>query len=251
MTEAPRVLIWWSTGAASYVAAKLALRQHPDALLVRCDTDNEDVDNYRFEADACRRLNRDITTIRSTEYRSVWDVWTRRKFIAGRKGAPCTSEMKVAPRLAFQRPHDLHVFGYTADRLDALRYKRMTETFFELHTWAPLIDNGVTKFGALAIVERDGLELPRSYAMGFPNANCLETGCGKATDPKYWALFRYHFPHRFDRTAALSRQLGARLTRIDGERRFIDEIPADHPMLDPIVPACDFLCAATDWDGDE
>lgn len=241
-----RVLIWWSTGAASYTAAMLALRQYPDALIIRCETDNEDADNYRFEADAIRRLNRPVTILKSDEYRDVWDVWEKRRFMSGPKGAPCTSEMKIAPRLAFQRPDDLHVFGYTADREDVARYERLRENFFELRTWAPLIDNGITKHGALAIVERDGLELPRSYGMGFPNANCLETGCVKATSPDYWSLFRRHFPTRFERTAALSRELGARLTRIHGERCFIDEIPADWPTLNPIVPACDFLCALTE-----
>ena len=243
-----RVLCWWSTGAASYVAAMLALRQYPDALIVRCETANEDEDNYRFEADVQRRLNRPITVLCSDEYASVQDVWDRRRFMAGPNGAPCTSEMKIAPRLAFQRPDDLHVFGYTADAPDVARYKRIQETFFEMHVAAPLIDSGITKHGALAIVERDGLTLPRSYAMGFPNANCLQTGCAKATSPDYWSLFRREFPDRFTATAARSRDLGARLTRIRGERCFIDEIPADWPVTSPIVPACDFLCALTDWD---
>lgn len=238
-----RVLIWWSTGAASYVAAKLALRQHPDALIVRCETNNEDEDNYRFEQDVMRRLNREITILQSSEYESVWDVWKRRKYIAGPNGAPCTGEMKVAPRIEFQRPDDLHVFGYTADKRDQQRFKNLKQNFFELKLSAPLIDAGITKAGTLAMVERDGLKLPRSYGMGFPCANCLKTGCGKATSPDYWSLFRKHFPDRFHRTAVYARSIGARLTRINGERMFIDEIPEDWPTLDPIAPVCDFLCA--------
>jgi len=42
--------------------------------------------------------------------------------------------------------------------------------------------------------------------------------------------------------AAYAREIGARLTRINDVRIFIDEIPADWPMTNPIVPACDFLC---------
>ena len=45
--------------------------------------------------------------------------------------------------------------------------------------------------------------------------------------------------------AALSRALGVKLCRINGERCFIDEIPEDQPTSDPIMPACDFLCAIT------
>ncbi len=239
-----RVLIWFSTGAASYVAARIALRDHPEALIVRCETNNEDEDNYRFERDALRLLNRPITILKSDEYESVSDVWERRKFIAGRRGAPCTGEMKVAPRVAFQRPHDIHVFGYTADAPDVDRFNRLRETFFELKVSAPLIDKGITKAATLAWTERDGLDLPRTYAMGFPNANCLETGCGKATSARYWSLFRKEFPDRFAKTAAQSRRIGARLTRINGVRAFLDEIPADYPTSKPIAPACDFLCAA-------
>ena len=247
-----RVLIWWSTGTASYVAAKLALKKYPDAIIVRCETANEDEDNYRFEQDVIRRLNRPITILKSEEYKSVPEVWERRKFMSGPRGAPCTGIMKIAPRIAFQLPTDKHIFGYTSDREDVLRFKRLKENFFELDVEAPLIDHGITKAGTLAIVEKDGLELPRTYAMGFPCANCLQTGCVKATSPDYWSLFRHHFPERFQQTAEMSRRIGARLTRIKNERIFIDEIPEDWPMLNPIAPACDFLCAISeDYWGDE
>jgi hypothetical protein len=243
-----RTLIWFSMGAASFVAAQIALRDSPDAVLVRCETHNEDPDNYRFEADAVRALNRPVTLIQSDEYSSVWDVWQKRRFMAGNGGAPCTSEMKIGPRLAFQRPDDVHVFGYTADKHDIKRFERLKENFFEIDARAPLIDAGITKAGTLALVERAGLRLPRSYAMGFPNANCLKTGCAKATSPDYWALYRQEFPDEFRRTAAYAREIGARLARIKDERVFIDEIPADWPTTNPIAPACDFLCALVELD---
>lgn len=244
----PRTLIWWSTGAASFVAAQLALRENPEAVIVRCETNNEDPDNYRFEADAMRRLNASVTLLKSGEYESVWDVWQKRRYMAGINGAPCTAEMKIAPRIAFQKPDDVHVFGYTADREDVERFERLKKNYFELKVRAPLIEHGITKAASLAMVERAGLKLPRSYAMGFPNANCLQTGCVKATSPDYWALYRKHFPENFARTAAYAREIGARLTRINGERRFIDEIPEDWPVRQPIVPACDFLCAIAEME---
>jgi hypothetical protein len=37
--------------------AQLMLREEPEAIVVRCETGNEDPDNYRFEADVMRRLN--------------------------------------------------------------------------------------------------------------------------------------------------------------------------------------------------
>lgn len=241
---APRVLAWVSGGAASVVAAKLAMSQYGESRveLVRCETGNEDPDNHRFEADACQWLGKTVTLLRSSNYASVWDVWQKRRYMAGIEGAPCTMEMKVEPRLAYQRPTDIHVFGYTADAADVRRFEKLRDTYFELDVRAPLIEAGITKAATLAMVERAGIKLPRSYAMGFPNANCLQTGCVKATSPDYWALYRHHFPDRFKRTAALSRELGARLVRVNGQRVFLDELPEDWPMREPTAPACDFLC---------
>ena len=237
-----RTIIWFSSGAASAVAAQLMLWRKPAAILVRCETSNEDPDNYRFEADVAALLGREITILHSEDYSDVWDVWQKRRYMAGNDGAPCTSEMKIAPRLAFQLPTDEHVFGYTCDKQDVRRFKQLKENYPELTVRAPLIEQGVSKRACLSLVQRWGVNLPRSYAMGFPNANCLGTGCSKATSPDYWSLYRHHFPDRFARTAAYSRQIGARLTRINDIRIFIDEIPKDWPMTNPIVPACDFLC---------
>ena len=218
------------------------LREEPDAILVRCETSNEDPDNYRFEADLVQFLGRPVLILKSGEYDSVWDVWEKRRYISGVNGAPCTAEMKIVPRLKFQRPSDIHVFGYTTDKRDIDRLSALCNNYPELTIKSPLIDRGITKAATLAMVESWGIALPRTYAMGFPNANCLQTGCCKATSPDYWSLYRHHFPENFARTASYSREIGARLTRIAGERRFIDEIPADWPMTAPIVPACDFLC---------
>jgi hypothetical protein len=220
------------------VAASLV----PDGELVRCETGNEDPDNLRFEADCERWLGRQVTLLKSSEYESVWDCWQRRRYMAGPDGAPCTMHMKVVPRLEYQRPDDIHVFGYSADAADVRRFEKLRDTYFELTVQAPLIEAGITKEGTLAIVERVGIKLPRTYGMGFPNANCLQSGCVKATSPAYWALYRHHFPEGFARTAALAKELGKKLVRIDNERVFLDELPADQPMTEPIVPYCDFLC---------
>jgi hypothetical protein len=82
--------------------------------------------------------------------------------------------------------------------------------------------------------------------MGFHNNNCIP--CVKATSPAYWALMRQKFPIEFARMAILSRELDVRLCRINDERRFIDEIPLDHPTTNPIQPACDFLCHIAEQD---
>lgn len=244
MTES-RVLAWVSGGAASVVAAKLAITLYgmDRVELVRCETANEDSDNHRFEKDASRWLGKNVTLLRSKIYSSVWDVWEKRRYMAGPNGAACTLQMKVVPRLAYQRPDDVHVFGYTADSRDVRRFEALRSTYFELELRAPLIEAGINKAATLKMIQNAGIDLPRTYALGFSHANCLATGCVKASSPSYWSLYREHFPDRFARTAALSREIGKRLVTIRGERRYLDELPADWPRLKAITPTCDFLCA--------
>jgi hypothetical protein len=235
-----RTVCWVSAGAASAVAAKLTLVGEPNAVLAYCETGAEHPDNERFLADCSRWLGRPIERLRSDEYASTWELWQKRRYLAGIDGAPCTVELKVAPRLAWQRPTDVHVFGYTADSRDVARAAALRENYFELTIKTPLIDKGINKESCLAMIERAGIALPPMYALGFQNNNCIP--CVKATSPAYWALVRQQFPAEFARMAALSRELDVRLTRIGDERRFIDEIPENHATTNPIQPACDFLC---------
>lgn len=236
-----RILSWFSCGAASAVATKLAIAEHSDAVVpVYCATNAEHPDNARFMADCQRWFGGPITVIQSDKYADTWDVWTKRRYLAGIDGAICTTELKIGPRLAFQRPTDEHVFGYTADGPDVTRAAKFRKNWFELTVHTPLIDRGITKAACLAMIRGAGIAPPVTYAMGFQNNNCIP--CVKATSPDYWSLVRCRFPAEFERMAQLSRALDVRLSRIANERIFIDEIPADWPMTNPIVPSCDFMC---------
>jgi 3'-phosphoadenosine 5'-phosphosulfate sulfotransferase (PAPS reductase)/FAD synthetase len=240
----PRVVSWFSCGAASAVATKLILREHPDTVIVYCETGAEHPDNMRFLADCEMWFERPIERIRSEKYASTWEVFEKRRYLAGVEGALCTVELKVIPRLAFQHPTDIHVFGYTADKPDRKRADRLRANYPELTILTPLIERDLNKKGCLALIDRADIVLPPMYALGFSNNNCIP--CVKATSPAYWALVRQCFPDEFERMTRLSRHLDVRLCRIKGERAFIDEIPFDHPTTDAIAPACDFLCHLTE-----
>jgi hypothetical protein len=249
-----RTLCWFSCGAASAVATKLILAENKDALPVYCETGAEHPDNERFLRDCERWFGRQIMRLRSNDYRDTWHVWEKERYLAGVKGAKCTKVLKFVPRLNFQLPSDFHVFGYTADKLDAARAARMLETYPDLKQRHPLIERQITKSAVLAIVKGAGIELPPMYALGFENNNCIP--CVKSTSPAYWALIRRHFPEQFARMVRLSRDLNVRLVILhrekgtDGKSRnvrgFIDEIPASQSVRDPIVPTCDFLCQSAE-----
>jgi hypothetical protein len=238
----PRTIGWFSCGAASAVAVWIA----KPAVIAYCETGSEDADNERFLRDCEAWWGRKVTRLRSDKYADTWAVWEARKYIAGIAGAPCTSELKIAPRLAFQRPDDIHIFGYTEDWRDVGRAQALRENWPDLAVQFPLIERGLTKAATIAMCERAGIKVPRTYAMGYPNANCIP--CCKATSPSYWALVRKQHPAEFNRMAELSRRLGARLARVDDERVFIDDVPTDQPITEAIAPECDFLCSIAEQD---
>lgn len=214
--------------------------------LVCCDTGSEHEDSNRFEQDCIRHLNAPVTHLKSDTYVDAWDVWQKTRWLAGIEGARCTVELKVIPRLDFQKVDDTHVFGYTADSLDVARSEKLRENYPELSIETPLIDAGLTKASCLAMIENWDIKLPITYGLGFPNNNCIP--CVKATSPAYWALIRKHFPVEFEKMVKISRELGVRLSRLNNERIFIDEIPLDHATTNPIVPSCDFLCHIIEQD---
>jgi hypothetical protein len=237
---------WFSSGAASAVMCKLEQCEP-----VNCDLgDSEDEDNHRFLLDCEAWFGRPITRISSDQYLSIDEVFEHRKFMSGPRGAPCTRAMKLVPRLAYQQPGDVHLFGYTADANDVKRAANFKANNPGLLIRYPLIERGLTKTACFALLEQAGIKRPRVYDMGYPNGNC--PGCVKASSPDYWALVRLRHPEVFARRAEQSRRLGVRLAIIgretgeDGKpkniRAFIDEIPADQPILNPIVPSCDFMC---------
>ena len=241
-----RIIAWFSSGAASAVMTKIALLENPDVVPVQCDLgDSEDCDNRRFTNECVEWFGKPIIHI-AGKFDGIDDVFEKRKYHSGIAGAPCTSEMKVAPRLDFQLPSDTHLWGYTADSADVKRWERMRDTYPEMKQHAPLIEKGLTKEACLSMIERANIAPPRIYAMGFPNANCI--GCVKATSPNYWSLVRKEFPDTFNKRAEQSRRFGSRLVRINDERKFLDEIPGDWPTTQAIAPRCDFLCHIAEQD---
>ena len=198
-----RTVVWVSAGAASAVAAKLVLAQGP-AVLAYTDPGSEDADNARFLDDLEGWFGQPILRLRSDKYRDVDDVIERTRWINGTKGARCTAELKRAVRFRFQRPTDRQVFGYTVEEKD--RAALVEENDPGIDWWWPLIEADLSKSDVLAIVERAGLTLPRTYAMGYEHANCI--GCVKANNFTYWNMVRVDFPEVFARRARQEREIG-------------------------------------------
>jgi len=233
------VVAWFSCGAASAVAAKIAVEKH-SASVVNIAVAEEHPDNHRFMRDVEQWLGVEILQATSGTT-SADEVWRRRRFMSSPAGAPCTLEIKKAARYAYQAKHDVawHVLGFTADERG--RHERFIRS--ETDNVLPLlIDAGLTKGDCFRILSEAGIRLPEMYALGFPNANCI--GCVKASSPTYWNHVRRVFPDVFRQRSELADELGAKLVRYRGERIPLSALPPNAkgaPMRD-ILFECGIFC---------
>jgi hypothetical protein len=255
--EKETIIVWFSCGAASAVAAKKTIElygQTHEIVIVNNPVKEEDEDNRRFLKDISDWLDKPIFEFGSKEFpsNSAVDVWTKRKFMVHRKGAPCTKFLKKQARYEFELWYDStpefgkinwHVLGFTAEEKN--RHERFIKTERE-NTLPVLIDLGITKEMCFQIIQDAGIELPRIYKLGYPNANCI--GCVKATSPTYWNHVRKVHPEVFEARAKQSREIskkGAKLVRHKGKRIHLDELPPDakgRPMKTLKMPECGIFC---------
>jgi hypothetical protein len=240
-----RVLCWFSCGDASAVATALALKKYRDThevVVARIRITSEHEDNDRFAADCSKWFNAPITNLANPDFADTWDVWEKKQYISGIHGAPCTTHLKKEVRRAFQRPDDLHIFGYTYE--ERKRAKQFRENNVELNAEFPLIDKFLSKPDCHSLVQAAGIQLPVMYSLGFDNNNCI--GCPKG-GAAYWNMIRTHFPDVFWRMADLSRKLGCRLIKLDDQRMFLDELdPSAGNQRDEPDISCSAFCNAVE-----
>jgi 3'-phosphoadenosine 5'-phosphosulfate sulfotransferase (PAPS reductase)/FAD synthetase len=238
-----RVVVWFSAGAASAVAAKLTLDKYPDAILVYTDTGSEHEDNVRFIGDIEKWLDKPVYKIKSEIYQDIWQVFKITRWLVGVNGARCTTELKKKLRQKFEEPDDLQVFGYTIEEQN--RVARFIQNNPEINVECPLIDKKLSKSDCFDILTQAGIELPTMYKLGFRNNNCI--GCPKG-GMKYWGRIRKHFPEQFERMAKVERDLDVAINKSyagDGERKrvFLDELPKDIDIHEPEASiSCGLFC---------
>lgn len=245
-----RIVCQFSCGAASAVATKLTLAQHPEALVLNAFIENECADNRRFLADCERWMDRSFTILRDEKYgANINNVFRTVGFLKGPGGAACTTRIKRGLLKKAERPGDILVLGYTAEEQDRLDDWR--ETWPDRPIVAPLIERGLTKSDCKAMVLRAGIVLPLQYRKGYKNANCKV--CIKGGE-KYMRAARIDHPEEFeevctseDVVAALHGE-NARLLRyrsgpLKGQRFALRDLSRDGPMdRADAPPECGLLC---------
>jgi len=213
-----RIVCWFSCGAASAVATKLAISENSNAyplIIAYTEVIEEHPDNKRFLADCEKWFGQEILILGNDKYkRSIFETFkTSAMNIKG--SAPCTQKLKKQVRQKFETSNDRQVFGYTAE--EEQRMNRFIDANNDVDIWCPLIDKGLIKEDCLAMLENAKIELPEMYRLGYHNNNCI--GCVKG-GMGYWNKIKVDFPEHFDRMAKLERFKNQSVLK----DRFLDEL---------------------------
>jgi len=243
-----RMVCQFSCGAASAVATKLILAAYApdDVLIVNAFIVEEHEDNRRFLADCEKWFQHPITVLRDEKFGASTDeVWRRKRFMKGLRGAPCSLVLKRSLLATVAIPGDVNVLGFTSEEWD--RFDDLVTRFPEESFRAPLIEKSLNKDDCLAMILRAGIELPMMYRLGYDNANCI--GCPKGGQA-YWQNIRADFPERFTKIQTIQEGIGpgANFLRFRSgarvnERMSLAELPAGRGNMkgEPSF-SCSFFC---------
>ncbi len=238
-----RIVCWFSCGAASAVATKLAIEENlisgsPKELIVASIfLKNEHPDSERFKNKCAEWFGVPILDLKNEKYGADVDtVIQKTRYMSGVRGARCTKELKKQVRLDWQKPDDIHVFGMTSEEEN--RIDNLIDSEPELELWSPLIDKGYTKPDCFKVLNDAGIELPEMYKLGYHNNNCI--GCLKAAGAGYWNKIRVDFPDVFKRRAKQEQMINVALVKISANKirkywpEVFDQMKADghEPKID-------------------
>jgi len=237
-----RLLCWFSCGATSAVAIKLAVAEFKNRLpitIAYCDTGSEHEDNKRFISDCEKWYGQKIQIFKSDKYSDIWDVFDKTKYLVGNRGARCTTELKKMVRHRVENPiNDLQVFGFDAGEIP--RLNRFIQNNPEVNIHTPLIDRNINKESCLKILVDAGIEIPQMYKLGFKNNNCI--GCVKG-GIGYWNKIRKAFPDVFQRMIDVEERLNTAILKYRGSYTFLKDIPPDAGKKEPeFVIKCGLVC---------
>jgi hypothetical protein len=115
------------------------------------------------------------------------------------------------------------------------RAERFTDHFPEVIVRFPLIEQELTKKQCVGILQREGIEIPQMYKLGYNNNNCI--GCVKG-GAGYWNKIRKDFPEHFEKMKRAERSVGH--SCIKG--KFLDELKPDEGRHTDFQIECDFVC---------
>lgn len=155
--------------------------------------------------------------------------------------APCTAYLKRRVRkeqfeVLHQNDEITYVWGFDSTKHEQTRADRIVEAMPQYNHRFPLIEQGLTKQDAHAVLRRLNIRRPAMYDLGYQNNNCV--GCVKG-GMGYWNKIRQDFPDVFKARAELERKLNSSCLK----ECFLDELAPDRGKADnEILEDCGIFC---------
>lgn len=238
------IIAWFSCGATSAVACKIAIQMYDDVRICYVETGSGHPDNERFIRDCEQWYNQKIEILRSSDYKNVDDVLISKSYINSPHGAPCTALLKKQVRYEFEKEigeWDGQVWGFDYCEREVNRAILFRQQNPYTKPLFPLIERKIDKQAALGMLRMAGIEIPTMYKLGYHNNNCI--GCVKG-GIGYWNKIRRDFPDRFKRMAEIERIVGATCLKDENGRIWLDELdPKRGSKVAAIDPDCSIICA--------
>jgi len=228
------IICWWSGGVTSAVACHLSIELYGKerCRVVFIDTMNEHEDTERFMKDCEKWYGLPIESISNKKYSCIEDVWYDNLSLNVAHGAVCSSELKRSVRVDFQRKNKFshQVFGFDIDEPN--RAKNIKKNYPKSKPIFPLLFHGLTKKNCISIIEKNGIEIPQMYKLGFSNNNCFgktETSLGGCVQGGigYWQKIKRQYPEKFNKMADIEHELtnlkGAPVTMLKDQSKAAKE----------------------------
>lgn len=208
-------VVMWSGGITSWATARWVISRYgaDNVTLLFADTNAEDEDLHRFNAEASAQLGLPITRVADPTERDPWQVFEDKQWIGNTRIAQCSHALKQDPCRVW--------LAVNTDPADTVVYVGIDWT--EPHRlpaiiagWAPwTVDAPLTrppyadKTMLLAELEALGIRRPRLYSLGFEHNNC-GGACVKGGQAQWLRLLEV-FPDRYAKAEAHEDRMRAKL----------------------------------------
>lgn len=177
------------------------------------DTKNEHKDTYRFKDDCSKWYEVDIETMSAIpdKYSSIQDVWLKHESLNVASGAICSYKLKRALREQWEKTAEFsrQVFGFEFEKKEFNRAMSIKLNHPQTKPIFPLLLAGMDKIDCIKYAQDAEIEIPKAYALGYKNNNCLSTGCVQG-GIGYWQKIQRDFPEKFEAMAKIEHELTAK-----------------------------------------
>jgi hypothetical protein len=192
-------IVFFSGGVASWYAARRVACKYgkENTILLFTDTMMEDRDVYRFLKEAAANVGSELITL--ADGRNPWQIFRDVRFLGNSRIDPCSRILKreLAKKWIKDNftPEECRLY-LGIDWTEEHRYLRAREYWKPYVMKAPLCRPPyILKAQIFARLERERVQPPRTYAMGFGHANC-SSFCIKAGQGHYKLLLE-QMPNRY------------------------------------------------------